>query len=106
MSLNMYATMSLSNTSCVQANRILLEKMTMYAKYSGAKHLRPWACRSTVNYKAGMVYNHGTNGLHIDHLNIPANPGTPAGGNRKTVYMRKKVLTIAAYFRLSFRGEQ
>lgn len=78
----------------------------MYAKYSGAKHLRPWACRSTVNYKAGMVYNHGTNGLHIDHLNIPANPGTPAGGNRKTVYMRKKVLTIAAYFRLSFRGEQ
>lgn len=63
----------------------------MYAKYSGAKHLRPWACRSTVNYKAGMVYHHGTNGLHIDHLNIPANPGTPAGGNRKTVYLRKKV---------------
>lgn len=71
----------------------------MYANYNGAKHLRPWACRSTVNYKAGMVYNHGTNGLHIDHLNIPANPGTPAGGNRKTVYMRKKVMHTAAHGR-------
>lgn len=67
----------------------------MYAKYNGAKHLRPWACRSTVNYKAGMVYNHGTSGLHIDHLNVPVNPGTPAGGNRKTAYMRKKVSTAA-----------
>jgi hypothetical protein len=64
--------------------------MTKYAEYNGAKHLRPWNCRSTVNYAPGMVFSKFTGGLHIDNLNIPANPGTPAGGNRKTDYQRRQ----------------
>ena len=66
--------------------------MTKYQEFNGAQHLRPWAARTTVNFKNGMVYRPGT-GLHIDHMNIPVNRGT-SSGSRKTDYHRRKVRVI------------
>lgn len=87
-----------------RANRILLEKMTKYQEYNGAQHLRPWASRSTVNFKNGMLYTPGT-GLHIDNLNVPVNNGTVAGGNRKTDYLRKQELETLAKENLRMRDK-
>ena len=74
-----------------QENRILLEKMERYAAYTGSRNLRPWTCRATLNFKAGMVFHQGTGAMQIDHMNQPVNVGTVAGGNRKTTYKRRKV---------------
>jgi hypothetical protein len=74
----------------LQENRILLSKMERYHAYSGAKAFRPWSCRASLNFKPGLVYNPITQGLHVDNMNVPVNPGTPAGGNRKTAYKRRK----------------
>lgn len=68
---------------------MLLEKMERYASYHGAKHLRPWSSRGTLNYKPGMVRCHG--GLQIDHMNIPVNAGTVAGGTRRSDYFKRQV---------------
>lgn len=87
-----------------RANRMLLEKMTKYAEYNGAQHLRPWAARSTCNFKNGMVYRPGT-GLHIDNLNVPVNNGTVAAGNRKTDYLKRKELEAVAKANLRIRDK-
>ena len=46
-----------------------------------------------MNYKPGMVFNSSTQSLHVDHMNVPVNPGTPACGTAKTNYKRRKVRT-------------
>jgi hypothetical protein len=74
----------------VQGNRILLEKMTKYAEYNGAAAHRPWASRSSVNFKNGFVLRPGT-GLHIDNLHVPVSIGAAAAGNTKKDYQKRKV---------------
>lgn len=73
----------------MQENRILLEKMEKYNAYKSSDKSRAWSCRTGLNFQQGMVFNAGTNSLQIDHLNLPVNRGTTAGG--RTKYNRQQV---------------